>query len=327
MAAPLVSILIPAHNAAPWLAQTLESALAQRWSRLEVIVVENNSTDDTLAVARRFEARGVRVLVSPRPGAAAARNLAFAESHGDMIQYLDADDLLSPDKISLQMAALDAAQPVVSLSARCEFFDGENPLEAPVERGWPFVPSHDPRAWLADLLGANGRAGFVGLHQWLAPRDLIGRAGPWNETLTVNDDGEFFCRVLLLAREIRTELAAIAYYRRHRAQHSLSSAYRKTRRHVESMITAVDLMVAHFAAGPAIPGLNRAFARHYFEAAVISYPLHPEFSREAERKARQLDAAVATPATSRLAKYLHPVTGWRFERWLAHWYRRLRARA
>lgn len=325
MTVPLVSILIPAHNAAPWLAQTLESALAQTWPRIEIIVVENNSTDDTLAVARRFEARGVRVLISPRAGAAAARNLAFTESRGEMVQYLDADDLLSPDKIAQQMVHLNPAEPVVSLSARCEFFDGEDPLQAPVERGWPFVPSPNPRAWLAAMLGANGPAGFVGLHQWLTPHALIARAGPWNETLTVNDDGEFFCRVLLQAREIRTELSAVAYYRRHRAEHSLSSAFRKTRHHVESMITAVDLMVAHFAAGPAIPGLNRAFARHYFEAAVISYPLHPEFSRAAERKARQLDPGVATPATSRFAKYLHPVTGWRFERLLAHWYRRLRA--
>src|SRR2546430_15740196 len=103
---PLVSILIPAYNAQSSLADTLESALAQTWPHKEIIVVDDGSKDATLAVAKRFLSRGVVVHSQPNQGASATRNKAFSLSKGQYIQWLDADDLLSPDKIALQMAAL-----------------------------------------------------------------------------------------------------------------------------------------------------------------------------------------------------------------------------
>src|SRR5690348_9319653 len=103
---PLVSILIPAYKATESLPETLDSALAQTWPNKEIIVVDDGSPDGTLAVARRYESSIVKVVSQPNQGAAAARNTAFANSRGDYIQWLDADDLLGPDKISSQMAAL-----------------------------------------------------------------------------------------------------------------------------------------------------------------------------------------------------------------------------
>src|SRR5215510_1057945 len=102
---PLVSILIPAYNAELCIAQTIESALAQTWEPKEIIVVDDGSKDQTLTVARRFSSAGVTVVSQPNQGAAAARNKAFSLSRGEYIQWLDADDLLSPDKITKQMEA------------------------------------------------------------------------------------------------------------------------------------------------------------------------------------------------------------------------------
>src|SRR5258705_7741413 len=99
----LVSILIPAYNAEAWLAGTLRSAIAQTWERKEIIVIDDGSIDQTLAIARRFESDGVLVLTQKNQGAAAARNKAFSLSQGDYIQWLDADDLLASDKIARQM--------------------------------------------------------------------------------------------------------------------------------------------------------------------------------------------------------------------------------
>src|SRR5262245_2008001 len=101
--APLVSILIPAYNAERWIAETLQSALGQTWGRKEIIVVDDGSSDGTLAAALRFESNEVRVVMQPNQGAAAARNKALSLSQGDYIQWLDADDLLAPDKISKQI--------------------------------------------------------------------------------------------------------------------------------------------------------------------------------------------------------------------------------
>src|ERR1019366_1829356 len=100
---PLVSILIPAFNAQEWIADALRSAIAQTWQRKEIIVVDDGSTDQTHAIARQFEPQGVLVVRQENMGASAARNKAFLLCHGDYIQWLDADDLLAPDKIAKQM--------------------------------------------------------------------------------------------------------------------------------------------------------------------------------------------------------------------------------
>src|ERR1700722_15492058 len=100
---PLVSILIPAYNADRWIAETIRSAVNQTWERKEIIIVDDGSTDETLAVARQFESMLVRVVSQKNQGAASARNRAFSLSCGDYIQWLDADDLLAPDKVSRQM--------------------------------------------------------------------------------------------------------------------------------------------------------------------------------------------------------------------------------
>ena len=96
---PLVSILIPAYNAEQWIADTIESALAQTWSHKEIIVVNDGSKDHTLSIVDEFSSRGVLVASQKNCGEAAARNKALSFCSGDYIQWLDADDILAPDKI------------------------------------------------------------------------------------------------------------------------------------------------------------------------------------------------------------------------------------
>src|SRR5256714_5285360 len=103
---PLVSILIPAYNSQEWIKDTIQSALAQTWPRKEIIVVDDGSRDQTLKIAREFESRKVRVVTQPNQGAAVARNTAFSLAQGDYIQWLDADDLLAPDKVENQVRQL-----------------------------------------------------------------------------------------------------------------------------------------------------------------------------------------------------------------------------
>src|ERR1700730_16992783 len=102
----LVSILIPAYNSEQWIGDAIRSALAQSWQCKEIIVVDDGSRDGTATVARRFASKEVAVVSTENQGAAAARNHAMQLSQGDYIQWLDADDLLAPDKIERQLAAL-----------------------------------------------------------------------------------------------------------------------------------------------------------------------------------------------------------------------------
>src|SRR2546428_12180148 len=104
---PLVSILIPAFDAQEWIADTIKSAVGQTWPRKEIIVVDDGSRDQTVSIARQFASKEISVVAQANQGAAAARNQAFSICQGDYIQWLDADDLLAPDKIARQMDAVE----------------------------------------------------------------------------------------------------------------------------------------------------------------------------------------------------------------------------
>ena len=103
--APLVSVCIPCYNNAPHVAQAVESALAQTHAPLEVIVVDDGSTDNSVEILRGFGDR-ITLEAGPNRGACAARNRALALSHGDYINFLDADDRLVPHKIETQLPLL-----------------------------------------------------------------------------------------------------------------------------------------------------------------------------------------------------------------------------
>jgi glycosyltransferase involved in cell wall biosynthesis len=102
----LVSILIPAYDAEKFIAEAIQSAIAQTWPRKEIIVVDDGSRDGTAEVARRFASKDVVFVSKENEGAAATRNYAFQLSQGEYIQWLDADDLLAPDKVERQLAAI-----------------------------------------------------------------------------------------------------------------------------------------------------------------------------------------------------------------------------
>lgn len=119
----MVTVIVPAYNAALYIDETLHSALASDYADIEVVVVDDGSTDDTAAVAERVAAEDARVRVvrQPNGGVAKARNTAVALSHGRYILPLDADDLISPTFISQAVAILDADPTVKVVAPRSAF--------------------------------------------------------------------------------------------------------------------------------------------------------------------------------------------------------------
>lgn len=206
---PLVSILIPAFNAQRWLGDTLQSAIAQTWDRKEIIVVDDGSKDNTLALARQYASQGVKVFTHENQGAAATRNKAFSLCQGDYIQWLDADDLLGPEKISKQIEALgDCPNKGILLSGSWAYF-WHRPQRA------KFVPTAlwsdlSKAEWLVRKMGQNL---YMQTASWLVSRKLTEAAGPWDTRLLGDDDGEYFCRVLLASDGVRFVPEAKVYYR------------------------------------------------------------------------------------------------------------------
>lgn len=206
---PLVSILVPAFNTEEFLAEALTSALAQTWPRTEIIVVDDGSTDGTPAIARRFASGRVKVVAQEHQGAAAARNAAFALSQGDFIQWLDSDDLLAPEKVERQLSRLlQQGHRTFMASGPWGRFMYRPSRARFVPTGlWRDLPAAE---W---LLGKLGRNEYMQTATWLVSRELAEAAGPWDTRLVVDDDGEFFCRVLLASDGVLFVPDAKVFYR------------------------------------------------------------------------------------------------------------------
>ncbi len=299
----LVSIVIPCHNAAAWLAETLESALAQTWPEKEVILIDDGSADGSLEIARSFESRGVRVLTQANRGASAARNAGLREARGDFIQFLDADDLLAPDKVERQ---IDAAANMVAaslFSARWGRFQSD-PAEAVFvpERNWRSMPSID---WLSLSFAGEG---MMVPAAWLVPRVLIEAAGPWEESLTLNDDGEYFCRVALAANAIVFCPEAVCFYRSGNAN---SLSHRHTAAAWESAWRSQLLCQRHLLGREDSPRTRKACAHLFQRLAYAAYADAPMVACEAEKAAAALGGSSLRPGGGTAFRLLVRLAGWK----------------
>ncbi len=284
----LASIIIPCHNAGRFLDETLRSALAQDWPRIEIIIVDDHSSDHSREIAAGYSGRNVRLLASSSRGAAAARNRGLAAAKGDLIQFLDADDLLSPDKISAQMTVLEQSPPgCVALSATTSFQDGSDPEQGVRQDEWPIVDSDDPLDWLIELLGPDGRGGMVHPASWLSPRSVVVEAGPWDERLSLDDDGEYFSRVVLASKGLRRSHTGRSYYRKY-AGFAGNLSGQKSALHQRSALLALDLRGEKIFALTPGDRAKRALARCYLELAFSAYPFSPEVTDLAVRRSEEL---------------------------------------
>jgi glycosyltransferase involved in cell wall biosynthesis len=143
MEGPLVSVVVPAFNAAPTIGSTLDSITRQTYRRLDVVIVDDGSTDETNSVVRRFclSDLRMRLIEQPNSGVAAARNAGIRASKGDFVAFIDADDLWHPTKIERQLRALLEQGPDVALVySPFRVIDGEGNVIASARRqrasGW-----------------------------------------------------------------------------------------------------------------------------------------------------------------------------------------------
>ncbi len=280
----MVSIIIPNYNDLAFLPACLNSCLQQGEAVQEIIVVDDHSTDNSLEVLQSYQEqypRKIRFFFNPGKGACAARNYGFEQSSGDFIQFLDADDILGDNKIATQLNVLKQGDPKSIASCQWQHFlrkpgDITAKHKQKVDRSY-----ENPTDWLIDSwLGG----GMGPVHNWLTPRTLIQAAGPWDENLLKNQDGEFFCRVLLQASQIEFVPDATVYYRKpsdnnlsrqtsHLAIKSLLESYK-----------AYEKILAY----REDQQTRRALAYNYVRFIVNSFPQFPELESQARKYIRDL---------------------------------------
>lgn len=302
---PLVSILIPAFNAGEWIVETLRSAIAQTWNRKEIIVIDDGSTDNTLALAREFASSNVSVVTQSNQGAAATRNNAFKLCQGDYIQWLDADDLLSPSKVSLQMQVVSEGQsPTTLLSSAWGWFMYRASRTE-------FIPTDlwndlSPTEWLICKMENN-------LHMqtatWLVSRELTESVGPWNPTLSVDDDGEYFCRVLLKSSKVRFVRDAKVFYRLSGV--SSMSYIGRSEKKIEDQFRSMKLHIAYLRSLEDSERTRKACTKYLQTWLMYFYPERQDIVKEAERIASELGGRLEVPQLPWKYNWLKSIFGWK----------------
>lgn len=308
---PLVSILIPCYNAAPWLAETLESALNQTWKSIEIIVVDDGSRDDSLAIAQRFAAPNVLVISQPNQGQSVAENRALAAAQGDLIAYLDADDLLAPDKTERQVLCLgdpDSEQVVSGEWAR--FY--QNPGVASFTPN-PLWADLAPVDWLVTAFEAN-----LMMHgaSWLIPRRVIEKAGPWNQKLSLINDFDYFSRILLASQGVKFCWGARSYYRSGNAT-SLSGS--KSRSAWESAFLSLTCGTQNLLARENSARTRHACATVFQRFIYEVYPAVPDLQIQAAARVQELGGSDTLPIGSPRFQQLSALVGWKQARQLQRW--------
>jgi len=239
--------------------QTLDSCLAQTWANKEVIAVNDGSKDRSLAVLRHFESRGVVVIDKPNGGASSARNAGLRVARGEFVQFLDADDLLAPDKIERQVS----------------FFNG-HPEARLISGEWTRFTTEPSAALFTQQPNWKEMSGpeFLQLYfetgammhpaAWLARRSLLdeSRAGRI-----------FFCS------------GALSFYRSD-LPGSLSG--RSDPKSLASLYRSFELTLGHLKKADSSPRTLAAIADGWKWLAFELYPGRPDLANQAEARAREL---------------------------------------
>lgn len=215
---PLVSIIIPVYNSENYFENTIDAVLNQTYSALEIILVNDGSTDNSLNLIKRYKNNcKVKIIDQPNKGAAAARNTGYKNSTGTYIKFLDADDIINPEMIDEQVKlAIENPNDLIS-SKWGRFYNNDlNTFKLSPEECWQSLPSID---WLCSSWKYTNSTTVPGI--FLIPRKIVELAGLWNENLSLLDDTEYFARTILAAKNVTFSEKSTLYYRSG-LQHSLS---------------------------------------------------------------------------------------------------------
>ena len=241
----LVSIVITAHNNWPDLELAIQSALNQSYRTIEVIVVDNSSTDATAQRVPEVFGESVRYVQQPNTGEGGGRNAGFSLAHGDFVQFLDGDDLLAPDKIEKQVE-LFTSMPEVDIV----YGDVRQFQTAAGQASFVDWDSGDHEDMLATLISPSGNGGDLLPDSVLFRREVLERVGQWLESSPLLiDTGNAYCgadqdywlRAAWAGCRFKHCPGALCFYRRRFGQ--LSSDARASARGMELPLTRAQSYV------------------------------------------------------------------------------------
>lgn len=256
----LVSVIIPVYNRPRLVLEAVNSVFGSTWRPLEVIVVDDGSTDEThrhLTTLTPPVGVDYRVLQQRNCGASAARNRGLSVSKGQYIQFLDSDDLLLPEKLSEQVTCLGNQNLEVVYG---DWWQGRSRNDKRYFKGY------EPQSLLCDLL--LGR--FLPSFSFLYRREVVERNGGWDETFGLNDDFDFALRIAASTSRIGYCPKATGLYRWHPGERlSRKSRQAVARANLEILGKFESQHASNLiGSGPSEAMLKKCLASAYYHSAL-----------------------------------------------------------
>lgn len=201
-----VSVIIPCFNAEQWVAEAIDSCLKQTYPNIEIIVVDDGSTDRSLEIIQSY---GEQIIWQslPHKGGNFARNTGFSLSKGEYIQYLDADDYILPDKIEKQVSFLEETQ--------ADVVYGDWRLQRHLADGSIYLDNIEVSQFQADILSSLLANWWVALAALLYRRSAVENSSGWDENLVAAQDRDFFLSVVMAGAKVVYQPGCSSIYRRY----------------------------------------------------------------------------------------------------------------
>ena len=301
-----VSIIIPSFNSASFIKETLLNAARSITADDEIIVVDDHSSDSSPSIAEDvIDSLSIRakIEINPGKGACSARNHGFHVSSGEWVQWLDADDLVDPKKTVQAIGYLKDNPTHLIACPWHPFHDNLEHGQLPDDVDWDTIPVHStPADWLA-------RDTFMGLHCYAGHRSLFEKAGPWDESLTINQDGEYFARVIAQSEGVHFTRETEVYYRRA----SSGSVSRFTPEKADSLFRSTESMAATAMKVESSKRMQQMVSNRWQHFIYTVYPSRADLIEQAETKLQGLPKpTISNPnAVSPLSRWVSDTFGWK----------------
>lgn len=315
MTAPLVSIIVPCFNAEKYIADAIQSLLDQTYKNIEILIVNDGSTDNSRHVIKSFTDTRIQYFEQSNRGQCAALNYGFQFARGRYVKFYDADDLLDMETIEGQVNVLKNSEDKdISFIEWRRFYNDKVPSAIDHDHYHTIHRDCTPLEYLT----YTGKTPMVQCGLWLIPRSMFAVSRLWDERLSLINDTEFFSRLLPHARQLKFSSKGFTLYRTNFNSNSLSGDVSK--KGIRSALLSIDLMAKWMLKMEESERIKKIIASSYCMILEWAFPRHNVYSKIIERRLLNYPTSIRHTSSGKVYNLLMTFLGWKMTARLSRLY-------